>query len=104
MSVLRSFGTLTIGKVSDFSLMEQPTVSRVIMQLEADGLVARQVSKEDSRATEVTLTAAGIAKMEAIIPTAYRHQREALAGISAAEMALLRETLARIEQNIDLHK
>lgn len=104
MSVLRSYGTLTIGKIAEQALMEQPTVSRVIMQLEADGLAMRQVSTEDSRATEVTLTPAGIEKLEAILLTAYRHQQEALAGLSRAELDTLRVTLNRIEQNIDFYQ
>lgn len=104
MSVLRSYGTLTIGKIAEQALMEQPTVSRVIMQLEADGLATRQASTEDSRATEVTLTQAGIEKLEAILLTAYRHQQEALAGLSRAELDTLRATLNRVEQNIDFYQ
>lgn len=104
MSVLRSHGTLTIGKIAEHAMMEQPTVSRVITQLEADGLAARQISAEDSRATEVTLTQAGAEKLEAILLTAYRHQQDSLAGLSRAELDALRATLNRIEQNVDFYQ
>lgn len=104
MSVLRSCGTLTIGKIAEHTLMEQPTVSRVITQLENDGLVIRQVSVGDSRATEVSLTPAGIAKLDAIVPNAYHHEHQALAGLSRAELAVLRSILGRIERNIDFHQ
>lgn len=104
LSVLRSRGTLTIGKIADHTLMEQPTVSRVIIQLEKEGLATRQVSAGDSRATEVSLTPAGIRKLDAIVTTAHHHQQEALAGLSPAELDTLRAILGRIEQNIDLHQ
>jgi len=104
MSVLRSRGTLTIGKIAEHTLMEQPTVSRVITQLEKEGLAARKVSAGDSRATEVSLTPAGVLKLDAIVKTAHHHQQEALAGLSRSELDALRALLGRIEQNIDLHQ
>lgn len=104
MSVLRSRGTLTIGKIADHTLMEQPTVSRVITQLEKEGLATRQISVGDSRATEVSLTPAGVQKLDAIVVTAYHHQQEALAGLSLSELDALRTILGRIEQNIDFHQ
>lgn len=104
MSVLRSWGTLTISRIAELALMEQPTVSRVIMQLEADGLATRRVSTEDSRATDVALTPAGVAKLEEIVSTAYRHQQEALAGLSETELDKLRAMLDHVEQNIDLYQ
>lgn len=104
MSVLRSRGTLTIGKIAEHTLMEQPTVSRVITQLEKEGLATRQVSAGDSRATEVSLTPAGVQKLDAIVTTAHHHEQEALAGLSRSELDTLRALLGRIEQNIDLHQ
>jgi DNA-binding MarR family transcriptional regulator len=104
MSVLRSRGTLTIGKIADHTLMEQPTVSRVITQLEKEGLATRRISAGDSRATEVSLTLAGVEKLDAIVVTAYHHQQEALGGLSSSELDTLRAILGRIEQNIDFHQ
>jgi len=104
MSVLRSRGTLTIGKIADHTLMEQPTVSRVITQLEKEGLATRRISAGDSRATEVSLTPAGVRKLDAIVVTAYHHQQEALVGLSSSELDTLRAILGRIEQNIDFHQ
>lgn len=103
MSVLRSRGTLTIGRVAEHTLMEQPTVSRVIIQLEKEGLATRQISTEDSRATEVRLTSEGIRKLDVIVTTAHHHQKEALVGLSHSELDVLRALLGRIEQNIDIN-
>lgn len=104
MSVLRSRGTLTIGRIAEHTLMEQPTVSRVITQLEKEGLATRQISAGDSRAIEVSLTLEGIRKLDAIVTTAYHHQQEALAGFKPSELDALRTLLGRIEQNIDIRQ
>ncbi len=103
LSVLRSHGTLTIGRIAEHALMEQPTVSRVVDQLELDGLVVRRIADADSRRIEVRLTAKGVAAFVDILPFAMRHQKLAFEGLSPGEILTLRELLARIERNIDLY-
>lgn len=102
LSVLKAYGKLSVTEIVDHTLMEQPTVSRVVAQLEQDGLVSRTASAQDSRVTEVTLTDAGIAAFEGIAPTALRHQELALQGLSAKEIKTFVDILARIEQNIEI--
>lgn len=102
LSVLRSSGTLSVSRITDRTLMEQPTVSRVVNQLEQDGLVSRRPSKEDTRITDVTLTAKGNEAFQSIFPAARRHEESAMDGFSRAEIATLKSLLARIEANIDL--
>jgi MarR family transcriptional regulator, organic hydroperoxide resistance regulator len=103
LSVLRSFGTLSISGIVDHTLMEQPTVSRVVVQLEQDGLVGRRVSTGDSRMTDITLTAKGAETFDSIRESAYRHEKLALEGLDRARLTALREMLRHIEQNIDLY-
>ncbi|WP_414902524.1 MarR family winged helix-turn-helix transcriptional regulator [Sphingomonas flavalba] len=100
LSVLRSHGTLTIGKIVEHTLMEQSTVSRVIDQLENDGRATRRTSAADSRMIEVVLTETGVDAFEKILPAARRHERIAMEGFSAREIATLRAFLARLEDNI----
>lgn len=103
LSVLRSYGTLSISGIVDHTLMEQPTVSRVVTQLEQDGMVDRRVSQGDSRMTDITLTAKGAEAFDIIRESAYRHEKLALEGLDPKSLDTLRETLTRIEQNIDLY-
>ena len=102
LSALRTLGTLTIGRIVEHTLMEQPTVSRVIDQLEKDDLARRRTSAEDSRMIEVVLTEKGVGAFEKILPAAQRHERIAMEGFSAAEIAKLRNFLERLEHNITL--
>nr|WP_279347256.1 MarR family transcriptional regulator [Govania unica] len=102
LSVLKAYGTMSVSEIVDHTLMEQPTVSRVVAQLEQDGLVQRNASTEDSRVTEVVLTETGIAAFEAIAPAALRHQELALQGLTKKEIKTFVDILARIEQNIEI--
>lgn len=103
LSVLRSFGTLSISGIVEHTLMEQPTVSRVVVQLEQDAMVARQTSAGDSRMTDITLTAKGAEAFDSIRESAFRHEKMALDGLDPARLDALRETLRQIERNIELY-
>ncbi len=102
LSVLRSHGTLTIGKVVEHTLMEQPTVSRVIDQLEKDDLAHRRTAAGDSRMIEVYLTTSGGEAFDKILPAARRHEKIAMEGFTAREIATLKGYLARLESNITM--
>jgi DNA-binding MarR family transcriptional regulator len=101
LSVLKAYGVLNIGQIADLTLMEQPTVSRVVAQLEGKGGVSRRPSAADARVTEVALTPKGVEAFEHIIPTALRHQQLAFEGFSAKELETLKKLLSKIEQNIE---
>jgi len=103
LSVLKAYGTMSVTEIVDATLMEQPTVSRVVAQLEDEGRVTRRAASGDSRVTEVTLTKAGEEAFEAIMPTAIRHQDQALQGLTAKEKDTLVTILRKIENNIDLY-
>ena len=51
ISVLKAYGALSIGEIVEATLMEQPTISRVVARLEKTDLVARRPSTRDSRMT-----------------------------------------------------
>jgi MarR family transcriptional regulator, organic hydroperoxide resistance regulator len=100
LSVLRAYGPMSIGRIVETTLMEQPTTSRVVAQLERVGHVKRRLSDLDSRVAEISITAAGLAAFEGIVPAALKHQSLAFQNISAKETAQLVETLRKIEKNI----
>lgn len=101
LSVLRAYGTLRVNDVVEHTLMGQPTVSRVIDQLEREGRVTRKPDPADSRATRVALTPKGVATFAAIVPTAMRHAEIALRGLAKRDLDAIARVLGRIERNID---
>lgn len=100
LSVLRSQGQMSMSQIVDGTLMEQPTISRVISQLHNDGMVEREISSEDSRVALVSLSQRGRELFDEIAVSAVRHQKIALDGVSKADIAALRRALSQIEANI----
>jgi DNA-binding MarR family transcriptional regulator len=100
LSVLQAHGRCNLSRIVDLTLMEQPTVSRVVANLEEEGMIDRRVSAGDTRVMEVALTPKGAAVFAEILPIAVRRQRAALEGLSKGELASMRMILARIEANI----
>lgn len=101
LAVLRAYGELNIGEIAAATAMEQPTLSRVVDQLEAEKLVTRRTARIDSRFVQVQLTAAGENAFDTIAPVAQGHQERALRGFTRTEVDALRGFLRRIQQNID---
>lgn len=100
LSVLRAYGAMSITQIVEATLLEQPTASRVVAQLERIGHVQRRLSAFDSRVTEISMTASGLAAFDDIVPSALRHQARAFRDVSPKEMALLAEILKKVEYNI----
>ena len=100
LSVLRAYGPLSIGSIVATTLMEQPTTSRVVAQLERVGHVKRRLSELDSRVVEISMTSAGLQAFEGIVPAALQHQSLAFQNVGAKETAQLVATLRKIEKNI----
>jgi DNA-binding MarR family transcriptional regulator len=100
LSLLRAYCPLSIGRIVETTLMEHPTTSRVVAQLERVGHVRRRLSDLDSRVAEISITAAGLQAFEHIVPAALKHQSLAFQNVSARDTAQLVETLRKIEQNI----
>jgi len=100
LSVLRSHGRLSLTQIVERTVMEQPTISRVIGQLEDEAFVERVSSPDDSRISLVSLSPKGEAMFDAISPDAVRHQRTALEGLTPEDLSCLRRILDHIENNV----
>ncbi len=101
LSVLKAYGALNIGEIATATAMEQPTLSRVVDQLEAEKLVTRRTARVDSRFVYVDLTAAGEKLVTTMFPAMQNHQERALRGLTAADIKTLRRLLNVILQNIE---
>jgi DNA-binding MarR family transcriptional regulator len=76
------------------------TVSRVVSRLEQDGMVERHRGDEDARGVIVSLTPAGRALVQALIPEAQRYESVILEGFSREEVRCLRALLERLFENM----
>jgi DNA-binding MarR family transcriptional regulator len=96
LTVLTRYDGSRIGTIADLSGGEQPAVSRVIDQMERDGLVARRPSLDDSRAVEVWITMRGRQIIDELLPDAEAFVERMLASFEAAEVRQLMLFLERL--------
>jgi DNA-binding MarR family transcriptional regulator len=96
LNVLTTFDGSRIGTIADLSGGEQPAVSRVIDQMERDGLVKRRPSLNDSRAVEVWITALGRTTYDKLMPEAQAFVQRMLRTFSDAESKQMNSLLERL--------
>src|SRR6185312_16160924 len=73
LMVVANLGPRTISELVRLTLIPQSALSRVVDQMERDGLVARWASKTDSRSVRVQLTEHGGAIYRQLLPSAREH-------------------------------
>ncbi len=100
LAVLQDNGRMNMSQIVEQTIIEQPTVSRIIDQLEREGFATREICAEDSRFVQVMLTQAGERAFEEIYPTAAKHQEQALQDFTRQEIKTLIGFLERIQKNI----
>jgi DNA-binding MarR family transcriptional regulator len=79
-------------------------LTRVLDQLEARGLVQRERSREDRRAVQLRLTAAGAETVAALLPAVVDKLNYALRDFSRAEAAELNRLLTKLISSLDPSK
>ncbi|WBU56247.1 MarR family winged helix-turn-helix transcriptional regulator [Paracoccus sediminicola] len=97
---LKSHGQLTVTELCNYAIAEQPTMSRALDSLEAQGMVQRQPCREDSRIRLVTLTESGRELSERVYPEVARTNDGMLAGLSESESAELIRSLRHVLANL----
>ncbi|RMD94611.1 MAG: MarR family transcriptional regulator [Alphaproteobacteria bacterium] len=86
----------TIGELARACLAKQPTMTRQVARLEAQGLVRRKMAEGDRRRVVVTLTEAGRRMAAGLASEARSHEARLLSGLGAAEAARLKAVLRGI--------
>jgi len=96
LNVLSTYDGSRIGTIADLSGGEQPAVSRVIDQMERDGLVKRRPSLNDSRAVEVWITQRGREIYAELMPEAKAFVARMLRTLSDTESKQMNDLLERL--------
>ena len=103
LSVLVAKGALPLGDLAVLAISEQSTMSRIVDQMERDGLVSRTPSQTDHRVRVVDLTEAGRALHDRLWPIFAAGQDKLLGKLSENEralfLALLRKILQAVRRN-----
>jgi MarR family transcriptional regulator, organic hydroperoxide resistance regulator len=101
LAVLAAAGEQRLSDLSGLTSIDLSTLSRLVTRMARQGLVARLNGNRDRRERRIALTEKGRGRTRAIIPTARRYERLALAGLSAAEEQTLKRLLRRVFANLE---
>jgi DNA-binding MarR family transcriptional regulator len=86
--------------LSERTLRDRPTMSRILDTMEKSGLVARTVDVDDARSRLVKLTRTGKALQAKLVPVAKKLVARLEHGIPERELETTHRTLARMLQNL----
>lgn len=87
---------MAVGCLARAVLSQQPTVTKLLQRLAAQGWVRLKDDPQDQRRTLVGITAAGQKKVSPLITRAREHEAHTLAGLSAPEIARLKVQLRHL--------
>ena len=87
---------MAVGQLAQEVLSQQPTVTKLLQRLAAQGWVQLADDPQDQRRTLVAITATGQHKVAPLIAQALAHEAQTLAGLSATEVQRLKDQLRRL--------
>lgn len=90
---------LSVSALAESCMTKQPTMTRMIDRLSAEGLVARATADDDRRRVRVSLTAMGRAKAAKLVKAARLDEATALASYSDQEQAALKDALRTLRRS-----
>ena len=105
-AAFRRVGVLRVDRISDLFYMaevlaKQPTVTKTVDRLEAQGLVERRVDGGDARRSLVAITAGGRRKVAPLLKAAQAHGEQRLAALAVPDAHALRASLRALVQHYD---
>lgn len=95
LNVLHGEEAISVAELSRRSRVDKAWISRLVRELETKKLVARAPDPKDSRATLVSLTAAGRRLQAEILPLARAHETEALGDVDRANLVAMLDAFER---------
>ena len=100
VQALASAGTMTMGDLAALLRVRPPTASKTVTRLAALGIVERRAESGDGRVVRVQLTAAGLAKAEAIEQIQEEVEAELLDHLDKTDRRRLRKLLRKAARGL----
>lgn len=86
----------TVGELADIVLAKQPTVTKMLLRMEAEGLLTRTACTQDKRQAWVSLTAQGKKRATPLLKKAATHEQQILNLLGDAHSASLKSILQKL--------
>jgi MarR family transcriptional regulator, transcriptional regulator for hemolysin len=96
---LEKAGPLLQKDLAKYYEVEQPTMAALLTRMERDGVVSRKPHPEDKRASLISLTAKGRARLPEVKQKLVEEARQITDGLSNAEAKMLISLLKRVARN-----
>ncbi len=90
----------TVSELSESTLRDRPTMSRILDSMEASGLVTRTVDSKDARTRVIQLTREGKALRKKLVPIAQGIVAQLEANVPEADLLTTRSTLRKLFENL----
>ena len=100
LAVLHGRGGTRFGILGSQTLIEPPTLSRIVEDLRNAGLVTKTSSEVDARGVLIVPTKKGIALVEQLTPLAMELEHETLEGLTSDEAEIFRRLIKRVCGNL----
>jgi len=100
LTLLDDTNPSTVSDISRRTITKLSTITRILIRMEADGLVRRAQSAGDSRVTEVYITTAGRQAVDQVKKVGGRIYRKAIKGLNEDDLTRLMRILKVIEGNL----
>jgi DNA-binding MarR family transcriptional regulator len=101
LSTLSDGKPISIGRLAQISVTKQPTVTRLLDRMEAQGYVKRIPSEADRRVTNVRITPRGQKLVSELMVQARQHEDQVLEPLGKDKAEELKATLRLL---IELHR
>lgn len=96
LAVLDFLGESPLNLLAQRSGIQRSQISRLIVDLEKEGLVQREVNKTDRRSTVLKLTSKGKSVVQQVMVRARERNRQMLSHLSAAERRQLMRLIGKV--------
>jgi MarR family transcriptional regulator, organic hydroperoxide resistance regulator len=96
IAVLHGRGATRFHVLVSQTLIEPPTLSRLLKQLRAKGFVTKTSSSVDARGVLITPTKKAMQLVEELTPHAFEVEKETLAGLTDDEAEMFRRLVRRV--------
>lgn len=90
----------SVGELARRSVTKMPTLTRVLIRMEAEGLVVRQALAGDKRVVQVTMTPKAVTTLRTVQQIGQKIFERAIEGVAVADIAVMTDTLKRIRANL----
>ena len=100
MSVLNFNSSATVSELSDYAMIEQSTLSRMLQRMENDGLLQINKSNKDARVRKIELTDKGHNKLSTVRSIVFEHIDRILKDISEDQKRALLSIIFKLQANI----